>query len=76
MQVFTAAGFAFSHGSNDIANAIGPFAAVLDVLHTNGISAQAPVPPIAMLSFGIASRAGCRSHRGACRIVTTGAASE
>lgn len=58
MQVFTAAGFAFSHGSNDIANAIGPFAAVLDVLHTNGISAQAPVPPIAMLSFGIAMIAG------------------
>ena len=34
MQVFTAAGFAFSHGSNDIANAIGPFAAILDVLRT------------------------------------------
>ena len=34
MQVFTASGFAFSHGSNDIANAIGPFAAVLEVLRT------------------------------------------
>jgi PiT family inorganic phosphate transporter len=32
MQVFTASGFAFSHGSNDIANAIGPFAAILDVV--------------------------------------------
>jgi len=58
MQVFTAAGFAFSHGSNDIANAIGPFAAVLDVLHSNGINAQAPVPTAAMLSFGIALVAG------------------
>ena len=27
MQVFTASAFAFSHGSNDIANAVGPFAA-------------------------------------------------
>lgn len=58
MQVFTAAGFAFSHGSNDIANAIGPFAAVLDVLHTGEVSKQAPVPLIAMLSFGIAMIAG------------------
>lgn len=58
MQVFTAAGFAFSHGSNDIANAIGPFAAVLDVLHSGGINAQAPVPPAAMLAFGIALVAG------------------
>ncbi|WP_319380519.1 inorganic phosphate transporter [Thiomicrorhabdus sp.] len=58
MQVFTACGFAFSHGSNDIANAIGPFAAVLDVLHTGEISAKAAVPPIAMLAFGIAMVAG------------------
>ncbi|XXQ67293.1 inorganic phosphate transporter [Neisseriaceae bacterium B1] len=54
MQVFTAAGFAFSHGANDIANAIGPFAAILDVLRTNDMGAKAPVPPIAMLTFGIA----------------------
>lgn len=58
MQVFTAAGFAFSHGSNDIANAIGPFAAVLDVLRSGEINAQAPVPPAAMLAFGIALVAG------------------
>lgn len=54
MQVFTAAGFAFSHGANDIANAIGPFAAILDVLRTNDIGVKAPVPPVAMLTFGIA----------------------
>ncbi len=58
MQVFTAAGFAFSHGSNDIANAIGPFAAVLDVLRSGDINATAPVPPAAMLAFGIALIAG------------------
>lgn len=54
MQVFTASGFAFSHGSNDIANAIGPFAAVLDVLRTGQIGAEAAVPPVVMLTFGIA----------------------
>ncbi len=54
MQVFTASAFAFSHGSNDIANAIGPFAAVLDVLRTNQIGEKAVVPGAAMLAFGIA----------------------
>ncbi len=58
MQVFTASGFAFSHGSNDIANAIGPFAAVLDVLRNGGIGATAPVPTIAMFAFGVALIAG------------------
>ncbi|SMX94471.1 inorganic phosphate transporter, PiT family [Brevibacterium aurantiacum] len=58
MQVFTASAFAFSHGSNDIANAIGPFAAVLDVLKTGNISSEASVPFAAMLTCGIALVAG------------------
>jgi PiT family inorganic phosphate transporter len=58
MQVFTASGFAFSHGSNDIANAIGPFAAVLDVLRSGDVASTAPVPTIAMFAFGVALIAG------------------
>lgn len=58
LQVFTASAFAFSHGSNDIANAIGPFAAVLDVMKTGQISDEAAVPPAAMLTFGVALVAG------------------
>lgn len=54
MQVFTASGFAFSHGSNDIANAIGPFAAILDILRTGELGSSAAVPTLAMLTFGIA----------------------
>ncbi|WP_370891713.1 inorganic phosphate transporter [Janibacter sp. GXQ6167] len=54
MQVFTASGFAFSHGSNDIANAIGPFAAILDVLRTGAIDSEAAIPPAALLTFGVA----------------------
>lgn len=54
LQVLTAAGFAFSHGSNDIANAIGPFAAILDILRTGEIGSSAAVPPIAMITFGVA----------------------
>lgn len=58
MQVFTASGFAFSHGSNDIANAIGPFAAILEVLRTGEVGSSAAIPPIAMLTFGVALVAG------------------
>ncbi|MGP9537650.1 inorganic phosphate transporter [Brachybacterium sp. AOP43-C2-M15] len=58
MQVFTACAFAFSHGANDIANAIGPFAAVLDVLKTGEISAEAAVPTAALVAFGIALISG------------------
>lgn len=54
MQVFTAAGFAFSHGSNDIANAVGPFAAIMDVIRSNDIATQAAVPTPVMVTFGVA----------------------
>ena len=54
MQVFTASAFAFSHGSNDIANAVGPFAAIMDVIRTNSISTEAAVPTAVMLTFGVA----------------------
>ncbi|WP_420176086.1 inorganic phosphate transporter [Luteococcus sp. OSA5] len=58
MQVFTASAFAFSHGSNDIANAVGPFAAVLDVLNTGEINDKAAVAGPLMLTAGIALVAG------------------
>jgi PiT family inorganic phosphate transporter len=58
MQVFTACAFAFSHGANDIANAIGPFVAVLDVLKTGAIGAEASVPTAALVAFGIALVSG------------------
>lgn len=54
LQVFTASGFAFSHGSNDIANAIGPFAAILEILRSGEVGSAAPVPMITMLTFGVA----------------------
>lgn len=41
MMVFTACAMAFAHGSNDVANAIGPLAAVIETLH----SAQANLDP-------------------------------
>lgn len=54
LQVFTAAGFAFSHGSNDIANAVGPFAAIIDTIYTNSINPKAPIPLPVIITFGVA----------------------
>jgi len=53
-QIFTASSFAFSHGANDIANALGPFAAILDVLKNETINPTAPVPFAVLLMFGVA----------------------
>ena len=58
MQVFTASAFAFSHGSNDIASAIGPFVAVLDVLKTGEINSESAVPMAVMVAMGIALISG------------------
>lgn len=54
MQVFTACAFAFSHGSNDIANAVGPFVAILEVIRTGVLENQSSVPAPVMLTFGVA----------------------
>lgn len=57
-QIFTASSFAFSHGANDIANAIGPFAAILDVLKNGTINESSPVPFAVAFMFGVALVAG------------------
>lgn len=43
-QIFTAATMAFAHGSNDVANAVGPLAAIINTLaHPGQISAESEV---------------------------------
>jgi PiT family inorganic phosphate transporter len=51
LQIGSACAVAFAHGSNDVANAIGPLAAVFQVLQTGGLEAAAPVPAW-MLALG------------------------
>ncbi len=45
LQVLSACAVAFAHGSNDVANAIGPVAAVLSVSRAGIVEAASPVPP-------------------------------
>ena len=44
LQILSACLVAFGHGANDVANAIGPVAAVLGVLTTHTLSAESFVP--------------------------------
>ena len=47
--IFAAALLSFAHGANDVANAIGPLAAINDALTTGGISSKAAIPHWVMM---------------------------
>ncbi len=49
LMIFTACAMAFAHGSNDVANAVGPLAAVVSIISTQSISTAAPVPAWVLL---------------------------
>lgn len=58
--IFAAALLSFAHGSNDVANAVGPLAAIVDIVTGSGaISKSAPIPLFVMMlgaigiSFGL-----------------------
>lgn len=54
LMVFTACAMAFAHGSNDVANAIGPLAAIYSVVSSAGeIAAKATVPAWILLIGGL-----------------------
>jgi PiT family inorganic phosphate transporter len=44
LMVITACGMAFAHGSNDVANAIGPLAAVISIATTGTVGAKSSLP--------------------------------
>jgi len=47
LMIFTACAMAFAHGSNDVANAVGPLAAIAGVIKSNGdmvVGAKSAVP--------------------------------
>ena len=52
MMLFTACGMAFAHGSNDVANGVGPMAAVVGLVKSGGEVAQKSELPIWILVLG------------------------
>lgn len=42
--IFAAALLSFAHGANDVANAVGPLAAIADAIEHGGISGEASIP--------------------------------
>ena len=52
MMIFTACAMAFAHGSNDVANGIGPMAAVISIIQSGGEVAQKAVTPLWILLLG------------------------
>ncbi|MCP4045201.1 MAG: inorganic phosphate transporter [Gammaproteobacteria bacterium] len=52
MMIFTACAMAFAHGSNDVANGIGPLAAVASIVRSGGEMAQTSELPLWILLMG------------------------
>jgi PiT family inorganic phosphate transporter len=53
LMVITACSMAFAHGSNDVANAIGPLAAVISVAQTGIVGAEAALPIWVLMLGGV-----------------------
>lgn len=52
LMIFTACSMAFAHGSNDVANAIGPLAAINGVVQSGGVFATESELPVWILLLG------------------------
>ena len=66
LMVFTACSMAFAHGSNDVANAIGPLAAIVSVVQSGGeIASKSMLPPWVLLigASGIVIGLGTLGYR-------------
>ena len=58
LQILTACYVAFAHGANDVANAIGPLAAIFSVVMTKSVVLQVEVPMWMLFIGGIAVGGG------------------
>jgi len=58
LQILTACYIAFAHGANDVANAVGPLAAIFSVVKTKSVALQVEVPFWMLFIGGIAVGGG------------------
>ena len=59
LQIITSCYVAFSHGANDVANAIAPVAGIIDIGITGDISLTSQIPPWLLALGGIGIALGC-----------------
>jgi PiT family inorganic phosphate transporter len=69
LMVVTACGMAFAHGSNDVANAIGPLAAVVSVAQNGAVLAKAAVPMWILMLGGVGIVIGLATY--GIRVIST-----
>jgi len=62
LQIYTACYIAFAHGANDVANAIGPVAAIFSIIKTKTIIMQVTVPIWILMLGGIGIVVGLSSY--------------
>ena len=53
LMIFTASAMAFAHGSNDVANAVGPMAAVIGIAQEGVLASQSHLPSWVLLVGGV-----------------------
>lgn len=59
LMIVTACTMAFAHGSNDVANAVGPMAAIISVVESSGdLAQQTPVPAWVLFAGAVGIVAG------------------
>lgn len=65
LQIFTAGYVAFAHGSNDVANGIGPLAGIWTIYHEGmvGLKTQVPMWILTLGGIGIVSGLAVFGHR-------------
>ena len=62
LMIFTACAMAFAHGSNDVANAVGPVAAVVSITQSGIVGQGSPTPPWLLLLGAIGIVAGLMTY--------------
>jgi PiT family inorganic phosphate transporter len=63
LMIFTACAMAFAHGSNDVANAVGPLAAIVSTVQSNGsIGSTSAVPWWILLVGGVGIAVGLLTY--------------
>ena len=69
LVVITSCCVAFSHGANDVANSVGPLAAVVDIVITGDMKSSVPVPVWVLTMGGIGIVIGLSTY--GYRVMTT-----